>query len=449
MTACQNEEKLDPKHPVTLTLWHNFGAQMKNTMDQMVSEFNDTIGREKGIILNVTSISSSAALHEKLTMAANGDPGAPLLPDITTSYPKTALLLAEKNLLLDMDTLFTEQELSAYVPRFVEEGRLKDGGLYVFPVAKSTEVLFVNKTIFNRFAKDTGVKLEELRTFEGILKAAAKYYDWTDRQTPDIEHDGKAFYVADSFFNLAQVGFRQLEGDFLANQEMNLQSPLFAMIWDCFFEAAVRGYVAIFDGYGSDLAKTGDVVCSSGSTAGVLFYSPITTYADNTTEPAEYEILPYPVFAGGKKVAIQRGSGMCVTKSTPQKEYAAGIFLKWFTAPEQNLSFVSSTGYLPVTQQAFGNIMTKEIETVNDDRIKGLLQTAIEMHKDYDFYIPPSFKEFDEMQRIYESNFKRIASQSRIKYQELLETESPEIAFSSVSQGVFDNFLNVSLKNDR
>ena len=103
LCGCQGDTQLSPKNPVTLTVWHNYGGQMKNTMDQMIDEFNGTVGAEKGIILNVTSISGSATLHEKLTMAANGDPGAPQLPDITTAYPKTALILAEKGLLVDID----------------------------------------------------------------------------------------------------------------------------------------------------------------------------------------------------------------------------------------------------------------------------------------------------------------------------------------------------------
>ena len=89
-------------------------------------------------------------------MAANNDPGAPELPDITTAYPKTALILAEKDLLVDLNEQFTEEELAKYVPRFIEEG-IFDNKLYVFPTAKSTEVLFVNNTLFNRFAKDTDI----------------------------------------------------------------------------------------------------------------------------------------------------------------------------------------------------------------------------------------------------------------------------------------------------
>lgn len=130
-TSCQKEDDLDPKNPVTLVLWHNFGGQMQTTMDQLISEFNNTLGKEKGIILSVESISVSQALQEKLTMIASGDPGAPKMPDITTCYPQTATILYEKNLLVPLDDLFTKDELSAYLPRFIEEGRLNDGKLNV------------------------------------------------------------------------------------------------------------------------------------------------------------------------------------------------------------------------------------------------------------------------------------------------------------------------------
>ncbi|AGA67768.1 carbohydrate ABC transporter substrate-binding protein, CUT1 family [Desulfitobacterium dichloroeliminans LMG P-21439] len=441
VTGCQNTKKLDPQNPVTLTIWHNFGAQMKATMDVMVDEFNATVGAEEGIVLNVTSISSSADLHNKLTMAANDEPGAPELPNLSTAYPKTALILAKKDLLVDIGTLLTKEELSAYVPQFVEEGRA-DGKLLVFPFAKSTEVLFVNKTLFDRFAKEIGASLADLETFEGILETAEKYYRWTDDQTAHIKNDGKIFYVPDSLFNLAQVGYKQLGEDFIKDGTLNLSSPVFSRIWDSYYPPAVRGQVAIFNGYGSDLAKTGDVVCSTGSTAGVLFFSPIITYEDNTTEPVEYAILPYPVFEGGKKIAMQRGSGLCVMKSTPEKEYAAGIFLKWFTAVEQNLRFVSSTGYLPVTQQAFGQVMDKEIETLTDDRIAALLTTAIQMHQDYDFYRAPLVDGLDEMQKVFEERLKGVATLSKEEYKKRIADQDSDRVFEGVSTGVSEGFIN-------
>lgn len=424
LSACQGDTLLDPKNPVTLTMWHNYGGQMRYTMDEMIDEFNGTIGAEKGIIVNVTSISGSATLHEKLTMAANNDPGAPELPDITTAYPKTALILAEKDLLVDLNEQFTEEELAKYVPRFIEEG-IFDNKLYVFPTAKSTEVLFVNNTLFNRFAKDTDISFDDLKTFEGIIKAAELYYQWSDNQTPHIQNDGRAFYIPDSLFNLTQVGYRQLGDEFVKDETLDLASPVFSKIWDLFYEPMVKGHIAIFDGYASDLAKTGDIICTTSSTAGVVFFPPAVTYSDNTTEPVEYGILPYPTFQEGEKIAIQRGSGMCVTKSSKEKEYAAAIFLKWFTQPQQNLYFISSTGYLPVTEEAYGEMMSQEINNISDKSIKKLLSTAIEMQREYDFYIPPTFENIDKLEKDFENKIRKIASDSRKEYlNHLKDTDS-------------------------
>jgi multiple sugar transport system substrate-binding protein len=412
------------KNPETLTLWHNYGGQMKDKMDEMIEEFNGTIGSKEGVIINVTSISGTSTLHEKLTMAASGDPGAPDLPDITTAYPKTALILAEKGLLVDLEELFSAEELSAYIPRFIEEGRINQDKLYVFPTAKSTEVLFVNTTIFNRFAMDTGARLEDLNTFEGILKTAALYYEWTDQQTPDIEHDGKTFFVSDSLFNYTLNGCKQLGTDLIKNNMIDFSDPTTTYIWESYFEPAAKGHYAIFDGYASDLAKTGEIVCSTGSTAGVLFFSPMVTYSDNTTEPAELTILPYPIFEGGEKIAIQRGAGMCITSSDKKKERLAGIFLKWFTSPEVNLNFVSTTGYLPVTEEAFGDIMLNEIDTISNPNIKKLLQVTREMQMEYDFQVAPLFNGVDELMDQYENNLRSLATETKNTY------------FSSSSQNV-------------
>lgn len=432
--------------PVTLTLWHNYGGQMKNTMDEMVEEFNGTIGQKKGIIINVTSISGSSTLHEKLTMAANRDPGAPDLPDITTAYPKTAMVLTQKGLLLDLTEQFSEKELEEYIPRFLEEGRGNDGALYVFPTAKSTEVLFVNSTIFDRFAKDTGATYEDLSTFEGIERCAASYYDWTDQQTPDILNDGKTFYVPDSLFNLSFIGCEQLGSHFLKEQDIDYSNPAVKKVWNSYYLPAVTGHMAIFDGYASDLAKTGDIVCSTGSTAGVLFFSPTVTYPDNTTEEARLTILPYPTYEGGKKIALQRGAGMCVIKSDKKKEKMAALFLKWFTSPENNLRFVSSTGYLPVTEKAFGDIMLQEIDTVQDENIKKLLTVARQMQTEYEFYISPLFEGIDVLQSNYEESLRALAQSSRDSYQELLLQKKSQDALTGATTGKYEEFGKVVIK---
>lgn len=414
LAGCSDGEKspLNPKEPVTLTMWHNFGGSMQETMDELIDEFNSTVGREQGIIINVTAISSSAELQKSLAMIAAGDPGAPEMPHITTGYPKTAILFQQKGMLVNLDEYFTQEELAGYIPSFVEEGRFEEG-LYVFPIAKSTEILYLNQTLFDQFSAATGVGMDSLATFEGLADAAQKYYDWTDEKTPDIPGDGKAFYAADSWLNLAQAGMAQQGSALFENEALNFENAAYTHIWDTVGPLLLTGAFANYDGYSSDLSKTGDLVCSTGSSAGILFYGDTITYKDGTVAQVEYSILPFPVFEGGKKLAIQRGNGMMVAKGDKAHEYAGSLFLRWFTAPEQNMRFIASTGYLPVTKDAFENRMGPEIELVEDYRIKKMLVAVTNMYENYDFFVAPTFEAFDSLGGAYEKDFKAFWAAQR------------------------------------
>jgi multiple sugar transport system substrate-binding protein len=411
--GCGPGDGLSPGNPVTLTMWHNYGGVLQETMDNLIDEFNVSLGRERGAVISVTSISAARELNEQLAKIAAGDPGAPRMPDLAVMYPAMALVLAKARLLAPLDSLFTGEELSAYLPQFIEEGRLPDGKLYVFPVAKSTEALFVNKVFFDRFSAAAGVGIESLSTFEGLASAAMRYYQWTDSQTPDVPGDGKTFFTADSWFNMALAGMAQLGEDFAGSGRLNTSGEAFKRVWDVSALPALAGVYAVSDNYSSDLARTAEIVCSIGSTAGVLFYGDMVTYPDNTREKAEYLILPYPVFSGAARVAIQRGAGMAVAKSTPQKEAAAALFLKWLTAPDQNMRFVASTGYLPVTHDAFEKKMGGEIEAAENIALKRLMETAVRIYENYDFIVAPNIDGIDGLTRSYETAVKQAMREGR------------------------------------
>lgn len=400
LSGCAGNSPLDPKDPVTLTMWHNYGGDMQQTMDLLIDEFNATVGREKGIVVNVTAISSSSDLNNSLAMIVNDDPGAPEMPDIFTGYPKVAVQFQEKGMLANLADYFTEDELSAYVDAFIEEGRLGDGGLYVFPIAKSTEILFLNQTFFDEFAAETGADSALLSTFEGIAELSRMYYEWSG---------GKQFYTADSWFNVAEVGMMQLGGDlFDESNALSLNSDPYRHIFETVYTPSAEGGFAIHDGYSSDLSKTGEILCSTGSSAGILFYGDRVTYSDGTEIPVEYSILPYPVFEGGEKWALQRGGGLMVAKNEEKREYAAAEFIKWLSAPEQNMEFISQTGYLPVTKQAFETELPAHLETVEDARIQKMLTAVLSMYEEYQFFTAPNFAEFDAVSSKYEKDFKRL-----------------------------------------
>jgi len=125
--------------------------------------------------------------------------------------------------------------------------------------------------------------------------------------------------------------------------------PAFERAWEPYAHAALEGGVWLQDGYATESLRTGDTIVSVASSASVLYYSDTVTYPDNTSEQVSITSMPYPVFDGGEKLVMQRGVGMCTTKSTPEREKACITFLKWLTSPERNVEFVTSLGYMPVT----------------------------------------------------------------------------------------------------
>lgn len=407
-SGCKNDSPLDPDEPVTLTMWHNYGGEMQSTMDYLIDQFNATVGKEQGIVINVTAISSSSELNKSLSAIVNNDPGASEMPDIFTGYPKIGIQFYEKGMLANLDNYFTSEELSAYVDEFVEEGRLSDGGLYVFPISKSTEVLYVNQTLFDEFSAATGASMDDLATFEGIARLSEQYYEWC----------GKQFYTADSWFNVAEVGMVQLGDSIFEGEGISLDGNNYARIFETFYSPAVKGGVAIYEGYSSDLSKTGELVCSTGSSAGVLFYGDTITYPDGTVREVEYSVLPYPVFENGTKTALQRGGGLMVAKSDEKKEYAASVFIKWLTSAEQNMRFVADTGYLPVTKAAFEEQLRTHLETAEDARIKMLLESVLSMYEDYTFFSAPTYSALDGDSNKYEEDFMSVLTDGQKAYKD-------------------------------
>lgn len=387
------------KDKIKITIWHNYGGQMEVSITSLLDEFNQTIGEQEGIYISSTYTGSSNDLQNNLMASANKDPGSLPLPDIATGYPKNAIYYQTKDMLIDFNNYLTANDKNLYRNSFLEEGFFNNG-LYVFPTAKSTEVLFLNKTLLSEGLPNENLDdmLTKMNSFEGLFEVAKMYYEAT----------GKAFIAFDSFFNLFELTAQQTNTSFLANEQIN-DTEHTKEIFSLLMESVLDGGTIIYNGYSSDLSKDGRVACSLGSTAGILFYGDTITYGDNTVKDVEFSILPYPVHQNGNHIALQRGSGMMGFKSTPEKEKAVTTFLKWFTAPEQNLKFILTTGYLPVTNQAFAQLDTK-IPTISITNVKKLLSTASTMYEKYDFYMMPLFDNFDTLSKAFEKQFKNVTT---------------------------------------
>lgn len=424
-SGCSDTSKNEDA-PTTITVWHVYGGQTDSPLNDLINQFNQTVGKEKKINVQVTSVSNTNTIHDLVLAAANGEPGASALPDLFISYPKTVMALPDDSILVDYKDYFSEKELSAFIPAFVEEGMVNDR-LLVLPVAKSTEILYINQTIFDRFSKATGVKMEDLNTWEGLFRAAEAYAEWTDAQTPDIQGDGKSMFVHDYYFNYFQVGTESMGEDFFQGDKLAF-GPTFQKAWNLLAHAALRGGVWLKGGYATESIRTGDSIVSVASSASILYYSDVVTYPDNTSENISIVSRPCPVFENGEKLVMQRGAGFCTVRSTPEKEKAAVTFLKWLTEPEHNVEFVTQTGYMPVTKAAFENELPKAIEGMDNAKYASLYQAYMDTQAEYTFYVPPQMENYLALETALEDNARSQLSLGRREYLENGGTDLEQIS---------------------
>ncbi len=401
LSGCSSAEKEDDRglskdSPITITVWHYYNGVQQTSLDEMVNEFNNTVGMEKGIIVQAYSKNSIGELASSVTAALKKEPGADEAPDIFLCYADNAYSVDKMGMVADISQYFTEEELAEYVDGYINEGRFDEGTLKIFPTAKSTEIMMVNSTDWQKFADAEGVTYDDLKTWESLVEVSEKYYNYTDALTPDVPNDGKSFFGRDSVENYMLIGSKQLGSPLVSEGETvggSIDKTVIKRLWDNYYVPFVKGYFAMEGRFRSDDAKTGEVIALVCSTTGATYYPDEVTLNDDTVYPIENVVLPIPNFEGTEPYAVQQGAGMSVIKSDEKTEYACTIFLKWFTEADRNIGFAVDSGYLPVKKAANSpEELDKVAADTIDSTMHNALTTAMEEVNTYTLYAAKPFE---------------------------------------------------------
>ncbi|OCS89250.1 extracellular solute-binding protein [Caryophanon latum] len=401
-----DDDPLDPNNPISITLWHYYSGNTKIKFDQLVETFNETVGIEKGILVDAQSQGDISRLETAVYDAANNKIGAQRLPDIFASYPDNAYRVSNSVAFVDLTHYFSDEELAEYREDFLQIGRLgKEQTLTILPIAKATENVFVNKTVWDAFSSDTGATLSMLSTWEGIATVSELYYKWSD---------GRAFFGIDSVANF-MLSTAEQQGTSIVSYrsskaEVKLDIEAMYAMWETYYVPMLKGYYAKEGRFSSDDAKLGVVAAYTGSTASAAYFPTEVTLSAQRIEPIESLVLPYPTFAQGEPVVTQQGAGMVIVKSDEAHEFAAAEFLKWFTDVEQNRAFAAATAYFPVKTEALDE--TAMLQAVQQEQeftapaLNSSIATTIDMLKTYRLYGYPAFDNSYELRELLDRHLK-------------------------------------------
>lgn len=406
-----------PAKVTNIMVWTYYNGDQLESFTSLVEQFNETVGAQKGIKVSTESQGSVNDLETSVMDSAEGKVGAAAMPNIFSAYADTAYALDQMGMVVDLAPCLTEEEKAQFVEGYLSEGDFGEGdSIKIFPVAKSTELLFLNDTDWQAFADAADVRYEDLATMEGLTATAEKYYNWTDAQTaaPD---DGKALFGRDAMANYMLVGAQQLGDTIFAVKDgrmtVNFERDVARRLWDNYYVPFVRGWFAATGRFRSDDIKTGNVLAYVGSSSSATFFPTRVTNDANESHEISLKTLPAPQFEGGEAVAVQQGAGMVVTAAKEEEVKASVEFLKWFVRAENNIAFSVGSGYLPVTRKA--NDMQEILASglTLDDNMQQTLAVAVDTVNGNRLYTPHAFAGSNSARKVLEYGLSDLAAADR------------------------------------
>jgi ABC-type glycerol-3-phosphate transport system substrate-binding protein len=338
--APTTEADLDITGPVTITLWHALTSDpQKGALEAAVKKFNETNG--KGITLQAVVQGNYTQLYQKTLGAIT----AGSLPDLAHAYESFVADYTKADVVVDLDQYVNSKKNGLdqatkddiYKPYF-DTNRFAQYGnkLLSFPFTKSLAVLYTNLDVL----KASGVNAAPTTwaEFESAVQKAAKkdasgkttqygYAGTTDASYFNamvLSRGGKL--MADDNKTVAWAGKEGLE-------TLQMLSRLYK-----------DGYAytpSNFDwqnDFGTKLAFAFQSTSSRPFIAAAM------------KQPVNWTVGSPP---GGKTVMF--GANVAVFKSTPQKQLASWLFIKWFSEQDNTAEWATKSYYMPVRKSAANN----------------------------------------------------------------------------------------------
>ena len=180
-----------PPGRVIVDYWEKWTGDEERAMRALVDEFNDTVGREKGIFVRYLSTSS---IEQKTLVATSA--GVP--PDIAGLYNQNIPQFAALDALEPLDALAVERGITAayYKPVFWEECRY-EGRLFGLVSSAYNLALYYNTELFQQRA--------------GALRAAGLDPDRPPKSIAELDAYAAALDVRDGSGRLVSAGYIPLE----------------------------------------------------------------------------------------------------------------------------------------------------------------------------------------------------------------------------------------------
>ena len=357
-------------NPITIEFWHSFSGDVQlPVIEGLVKEFNDTVGKEKGITVVPVAQGSGPQLYSKVIGAIKaGDVPAVAMTKVIYNED---YVTADAS--VDLTPYINDSEVGItdfddFFPAFQEEsmGYSKEG-IYSLPLAKNVDVVYYNADFF----AENG--LVPPKTWDELEVVAQKIYDLTGRAA--FGYDNLSYLFQNLCYQYGGA-YTNNKGDLLFLEDnawlegvTNYADKVWAGIW------RTAGEDYFFSG---PFARQTIMMYVGGTVE--------STYINMKGPEFKWSAAPIPQANPEDPHALSYDHVIAALSldGYTEETYAAWEFIKFITSTEASLKITTGTAYMATRNSV---LETEEYKTFIANGGNDALKAATQQ-KDFLFYEP-------------------------------------------------------------
>lgn len=333
--------KVDPSGQ-TVLFWHQHTKDREAALQEIVAEFNAT--NEWGITVIAEYQGSYADIFNKMLGLLNTAD----VPDLVVAYQNQAATYQVADALVDMNSLvnsikwgLSAAEQADFFPAFFKQDIFPNFGnqRLGFPPNRSMEVLYYNMDWLKELGYD-GPPTTPEQFKEMACKATEQPFSGATAEGSigyELSLDASRF--ASWTFAFGGDVFDYTNGLYTYNSEAAVAAMTF--LQDLFASGCAS---IVTENYGDQTDfGAGKLLFAIGSSSGLPFY----TSAVNEGAKFSWSVAAIPHTTPDPVMNIY-GASVSMPKTTPERELATWLFLKYYTSPEVQAKWAMASQYFPV-----------------------------------------------------------------------------------------------------
>ncbi len=335
-----------------ITFWHNHSGDREPILNKIVEDFNAT--NTYGITVKAEVAGSYSDIYKKMLPVLNTAD----VPDIVVGYQNQIAMYQLDGAIWDMNEIIdnptyglSAEDQADFLPTFFKQDvySLYDNQRLGLAPNRSMEVMYYNLSWLKEMGYEAApTTMEEFKAM--ACDAVAKPYS---KGTGDATPVGLAMRMDASNFASWVFAFGGDIFDYTSNQ-FSLDSAAAVEAWTFLQGLAKDGCVRVVDGYNDQVQfGQGKSLFTVASSSGLGVYYP-KAIAEGVGE-MEWSVAALPTTTGQVKPNIY-GASVSIPKSTPERELAAWLFIKYYTSKDVQTDWAKGTQYFPVRASVAANM---------------------------------------------------------------------------------------------